>query len=64
MGDFWVHWPKKNPTRVSRILKKVIFGSPVTEFTDPPPLRAFLFYIPRAESEKTEIYYWDKRIKG
>ena len=47
----WYHKrAEKKPTRASRILKKAIFGSPVTEFTDPPPLRAFLFYIPRAES--------------
>ena len=52
MGEFWVRLAKKNPTRASRILKKVIFGSPMTEFTDPPPLQAFLFYIPRAESYK------------
>ena len=50
MGDFGVRLAKKNPTRGRRILKKVIFASPVTEFTDPPPLQAFLFYIPRAES--------------
>ena len=52
MVDFWVRLAKKNTTRASRNLKKVIFGSLVTEFTDPPPLQAFLFYFPRAESYK------------
>ena len=49
MGDFGVRLAKKNPTRVSGILKKFIFGPLVTEFTDPPPLQVFLFYFPRAD---------------
>ena len=49
MVGFCVRLAKKNPTHAHRILRKVIFGSLVTEFTDPPPLQTFLFYIPRAD---------------
>ena len=56
MADFWVRLAKKNSTRASRILKKVVFGSPVAEFADSPPLQAFSFYIPRAESYKKNTH--------
>ena len=50
MVDFLARLAKINPIHALRILKKVIFGSPVTEFTDPPLLQLFFFYIPRAEN--------------
>ena len=42
-------WPKKFPSARPESSKRSFLDPPVTEYTDPPPLQAFLFYIPRAE---------------
>ena len=49
-GRFWGSTDqKKSHPRVREPQKGHFFGAVVTEFTDLLPLRAFLFFIPRAE---------------
>ena len=49
MVDFWVPLPKKKSQSRLHDPQKCHFWTPVTEFTDPRHLQAFLFYIPRAD---------------